>query len=107
MHVEISTNRPTVADEQAEWQKLVETRLNRFSSRLTRCEVHVNIVGSNAECRLEARPAGRDPVAVTATTAAAATSVRDATVKLSHMLDTLFGKADSVRSGPSASGLST
>jgi hypothetical protein len=46
-------------------------------------------------------------VAVTATTAAAATSVREATVKLSHMLDTLFGKADSVRSGPSASGLST
>lgn len=107
MHVEVSTNRPTAAAEQAEWQKLVETRLNRFSSRLTRCEVHVNIVGTNAECRLEARPAGRDPVAVSATTTAAATSVRDAAAKLSHMLDTLFGKADSTRSGPSASGLPT
>ena len=69
MHVEVSTDTRITAYIPAT-TAAVETGLARFRERLTRVEVHLSDVngpkgGRDARCALEARAAGRQPVAVT------------------------------------------
>jgi hypothetical protein len=83
--------------------------LSRYTSRLTRVEVHLSNVngpkgGPDARCTLEARPAGRQPVTVTNDALTADAAVKGAVEKMGRLLDTAFGREDDVRGGPSASG---
>ena len=78
MFVQISTDNQIKSDAgaNARLEERVRTKLQRFEQRLTHVEVHVEDVngakGGEADKRvsLEARPAGREPVAVHAEAAA-------------------------------------
>lgn len=107
VHTDTSLSETTIAN----LSTLVEAGLRRFAERLTRAEVHVKNLettrsGIQPECRLETRPAGRDPVSVTNQAATLNEAVKGAAEKMSRLLDSTFGKIDA-HSGPSASGLPT
>lgn len=111
MHVEVSTDTRTTADI-ASVTAAIETGLARYKDRLTRVEVHLSDVngpkgGPDARCALEARAAGRQPVAVTNDAATSNDAVKGAIEKMDRLLTTAFGRADDVRGGTSASGLPT
>ena len=111
MHVEVSTDTRITADIPAT-TTAVETGLARFRGRLTRVEVHLSDVngpkgGRDARCALEARAAGRQPVAVTTEAHTPADAVKGAIEKMKSLLATTFGREDDVKRGPSASGLPT
>lgn len=111
MHVEVSTDtRSTVdiADVTAE----VKTGLARFQDRLTRVEVHVSDVngpkgGTDCRCALEARPAGRQPVAVTNEAGTPDEAVSGAVEKMSRLLASTFDRLDDMKGNTSTSGLPT
>jgi hypothetical protein len=85
-------------------------RLERFSDRLTRLEVHLSDANgpkrgtADKRCIVEARPAGVRPLAVTMSAARVDTAVRGALSKLRRALETFFGRTDKdrriVRKGP-------
>src|SRR5215468_7042635 len=111
MHVEVSTDTRITADIPAT-TAAVETGLARFRGRLTRVEVHLSDVngprgGRDARCALEARAAGRQPVAVTNVAHTPDDAVKGAAQKMNSLLTTVFGREDDVKGGPSASGLPT
>ncbi|WP_439546141.1 HPF/RaiA family ribosome-associated protein [Sandarakinorhabdus sp.] len=77
----------------------VSARLERFADRLTRVEVHFsdingreNNVGDDKRCMIEARPAGRDPVAVTHEAASLDAALGGALPKLITALERDFGR---------------
>jgi len=83
----------------ATWlQEEAKTRLDRFRDHITRVEVFLSDVdagksGANDKrCRLEARPAGRPPVTVTADANKVAEAFIGATTKLVHALDHDLGR---------------
>src|SRR5215471_10545591 len=111
MHVEVSTDTRITADI-AEVTADIEAGLSRFKERLTRVEVYLSDVngpkgGRDCRCAMEARPAGRQPVAVTSEAHTPDDAVKGAVEKMSSLLTTVFGRADDVRGGPSASGRPT
>ncbi len=111
MHVEVSTDTRTTVDIPTV-TAAIERGLSRFAGRLTRVEAHLSDVngpkgGPDARCALEARPADRQPVAVTSDAANPDEAVKGAVEKMSRLLESAFGRADDVRSGPSMSGLPT
>lgn len=81
----------------------VRDRLSRFADRLTRVEMHVRDVdgdrngGQGIEAKLEARPAGGQPIVVTDRAASIDTAVAGAARKAVDSLDRTFGKQDAVR----------
>jgi hypothetical protein len=111
MHVQVSTDTRTTADIPAT-TAAVEAGLARFRERLTRVEVHLSDVngpkgGLDARCALEARAAGRKPVAVTNEAHTPDDAVKGAIEKMKSLLATTFGREDDVKGGPSASGQPT
>jgi hypothetical protein len=111
MHIEVSTDTHTTADV-AEVTAAVEAGLARYQERLTRVEVHLSDVngpkgGRDCRCALEARPAGRKPVAVTSEAHTPDDAVEGAVDKMISLLTTAFEREGDVRGGPSASGLPT
>lgn len=74
------------------------TKLARFRDQVTRLEVFITDVdagksGANDKrCRLEARPAGRQPVSVTGEGDKVAAAFISATAKLLSVLDTDLGR---------------
>ncbi|WP_439580474.1 HPF/RaiA family ribosome-associated protein [Elioraea sp.] len=90
----------------------VERILGRFRSQITRVEVHLTdvnadkTVGADKRCLMEARPAGRQPVAVTHQAPTLEEAYVGATRKLRAVLDATFGRlnarkgADSIRDMP-------
>ncbi len=111
MKIEVSTD-TRVNIEIAAVTAAVESGLARYKNRLTRVEVHLSDVngprgGPDARCTLEARPAGRQPVAVTENAATAEQALNGAIEKMGRLLGTAFGREDDVRGGPSASGQPT
>ena len=111
MHVEVSTDTRTTADIGGV-TATVESRLSRYKERLTRVEVHLSDVngpkgGRDCRCALEARRAGRQPVAVTSEAHTTDDAVKGALEKMSSLLTTVFDREDNVKGGPSASGLPT
>jgi hypothetical protein len=76
----------------------ISQSLSRFSQRVTRVEVHLS--DQNADrggaadmrCALEARPAGRAPIAVTHTAATVEEACRGAVSKMRNLLDASFGR---------------
>ena len=111
MRVEVSTDTRTTADI-AGVTAAVEAGLSRYEGRLTRVEVHLSDVNSpkgdrDCRCALEARPAGRPPVAVSSDAHTPADAVKGAVEKMRSLLATAFGREDDVKGGPSASGQPT
>lgn len=82
----------------SESETLLAGRLERFSERLSRVEVHVADLNgprggsSDIRCTIEARPNGGKPLAVSAESATLDASIRDASAKLVTLLDREFGK---------------
>jgi len=111
MHVEVRTDARTTADV-AGVAAAVEAGLSRYRDRLTRVEVHLSDVngpkgGRDCRCALEARPAGRQPVAVTSEAHTPDDAVRGAVEKMGSLLSAAFGREDDAKGGASASGLPT
>lgn len=82
--------------------EMIAARLERFSDRLTRVEAHfVDVDGrerqgtADKRCLLEARPAGRDPVAVTAEADSLDQALAAALPKLITTLEREFGRITS------------
>jgi ribosome-associated translation inhibitor RaiA len=87
-----------------EVESLVESALGRFGDRITRVEVHLTDENSSQKthgdamrCRLEARPASRQPVTVTADAATIEQAVASAAKKMERLLDGTFGRLDDPR----------
>lgn len=88
------------ADSLAAWVDSELTgKLSRFRDHVTRIEVHLSDVNGprsgagDKRCLLEARIAGRQPVAVSHDAGKVGESVIGAADKLVRALDTVFGKA--------------
>jgi hypothetical protein len=79
-------------------EETISSGLDRFSSQITRLEVHLNDVNSHKEsdddkrCMLEARLEGRDPIAVTSIAATHEQAVRGAVDKMKAALTTVVGR---------------
>ena len=83
----------------ADWaERELRDRLRRFADHLTRIEVHVSdINGARAgeldkRCKLEARLAGRPPLAVSHDAGKVADALHGAAEKLLRALDSALGK---------------
>jgi ribosome-associated translation inhibitor RaiA len=77
---------------------LISDKLNRFSEKITRVEVHLkdengNKVGQNdIRCLLEARMEGKQPIVVTNSANTRQNAVEGAIGKLKTSLDTIIGR---------------
>lgn len=84
-------------------QSTVRHALDRFGDRITRVEVHLSDVngdkasGEDKRCLLEARPAGHEPIAVTAQATDIEGALHEATLKVQRLLTSLFGRLDDRR----------
>ncbi len=79
----------------------VRSALERYADRLTRIEVHLGDedgtsdgAGADKRCLLEARPAGMEPVVVTAFANTVDQACHDATRKMQSLLSSTFGRID-------------
>ena len=111
MHVEVSTDTRTTVDIPSV-TGAIETGLSRYKQRLTRVEAHLSDVngprgGPDCRCALEARAAGRQPVAVTNDAQTPDAAAKGAVEKMCRLLETTFGRVRDVKGGPSASGQPT
>lgn len=90
-------------------EDVVRKELDRFTGQVTRVEIHLKDVNSekfgenDKHCLMEARIAGRQPIAVNEQAATLHQAIDGAARKLKRSLDATFGKlADAERSGPRA-----
>lgn len=85
----------------------VEAALERFSSQLTRVEVHLSDVNAgrggseDKRCMMEARPAGQQPVAVNHHAATLEEAYEGAAGKLQKLLQSRFGRQQNTKGTPS------
>jgi ribosome-associated translation inhibitor RaiA len=86
-------------DDLAQWaERELKGKLARFRDQVTRIEVHLSdasaarIGAADKRCKLEARIAGRQPVAVSHDAAKVADALHGAADKLLRALDTTLGK---------------
>jgi hypothetical protein len=99
MQVQVNTDSSVDADVTliADVEATVQAALARFSDRVTRVEVHLNDVnmqkgGEDKRCLIEARLAGRNPVAVSHQAATIPLALGGATDKLLRRLDRVLGR---------------
>jgi hypothetical protein len=105
MQIQLNTDSHVQGDESlSQWvQRELGSQLARFADQITRIEVHLRDVnaGRPAEddkrCVLEARLAGRQPLAVTHDAGKVADALRGAAEKLERALDTTLGRERSAR----------
>ena len=77
---------------------VVETALSRFGERITRVEVHISDENgdkfglADKRCMMEARLAGRQPIAVTDDAATVDDAVEGATGKLTRLIESTLGR---------------
>ena len=101
MTIQFNTDNNITGSEelQAPLNAAIEKSLGRFSSQITRLEVHLNDENSHKEgqndkrCMLEARMEGRQPVAVTNNADTNEHAVKGALDKLIASLETIIGRA--------------
>ena len=85
----------------------VDATLGRFGGRLTRVEVHLSDENAgragavDKRCLMEARPAGRQPVAVTHQAATLDEAYSGAAAKLRNLLESAFGRLDDTKGAAS------
>ncbi|TFZ02371.1 HPF/RaiA family ribosome-associated protein [Ramlibacter henchirensis] len=102
MQVQVNTSNGIENKESLErWASdFLNDSLDRFGQDITRIEVQLRDTNSGKKgaddkrCTLEARIAGRDPVAVTHHAPSQDEAVRGATTKLIHALEHTLGKLD-------------
>ncbi len=99
MQIQINTDAKIEGTEDLATQAraVVEAALERFANDITRVEVHLSDpTGGHGEtkfrCVLEARPAGRNPTAVTDHAATVDQAVRGAAEKMKHVLGRDFDR---------------
>lgn len=104
MHIQINSDNIIKLgdDSAAAIEHRVRDRLSRFSDRLTRVELHFsdingreNRVGDDQRCMIEARPANRDPVAVSDEAATLDAALAGSLSKLITALEREFGRITS------------
>lgn len=92
-------------------ESLVESTLEHFDSHLTRVEVHLSdgsagrSTGDDIQCRLEARPKGRNPEFATDNASVVDDAVSGALRKMVHVLETTFGRLDQHKGASSMGGI--
>jgi len=102
MHVEVNTSNGIENKESLDrWATdYLTEHLARFNQDITRVEVQLRDTNSGKKgaddkrCTLEARVAGREPLAVTHHAPSQDEAFRGATQKLIHLLDHTLGKLD-------------
>jgi hypothetical protein len=107
MKVIINTghNIPLAESSIAEMESLVASTLKYFESRLTRVEVHLTdgsagrSTGDDIRCRLEARPEGLNPEFATDNASTVDGALAGALQKMTHVLETTFGRIDDKHRG--------
>lgn len=100
MQIQFNTDNNISGREQlGSWvEASVSDALDRFGDQITRVEVHLGDVNSHKggaddiRCMIEARLAGRDPIAVTHQAPDIETAVNGAVGKVRRALDTVVGK---------------
>lgn len=100
MHIQINTDRNIEGHEALadRVRVTVESALSRFSARITRVEVHLSDENgdksgqTDKRCMMEARLAGRQPIAVTADAATVDEAVDGAAGKLTRLIDMTLGR---------------
>ncbi len=101
MQIQINTDHNIDGNERlaAHVQTLVSDALERFSSQITRIEVHLSDEnsdkksgGKDKRCLLEARLAGMQPIAVTDHAETVEQAIQGACDKLTHSLDSTLGR---------------
>lgn len=113
MHVEVRTDSHVQGG--LELTQRVESavlaRLARFGDWITRVDVHLSDENSSEKthnnpmrCRMEARPAGRQPVAASADAATLEQAIDGAANKMERVLDGVFGRLNDNKGRTSASG---
>ncbi|MEW2502456.1 HPF/RaiA family ribosome-associated protein [Amycolatopsis sp. CA-161197] len=115
MQIQISTDRNLRggADVIQGFEADLESKLARFSDRLTRVDVHLSdemgggTDGEDLRCVIEAFPAAREPVVVTNRAGSVHDAFNGAVSRIEHVLAGLFGRTghhkggDSIRHLPS------
>jgi ribosome-associated translation inhibitor RaiA len=102
MLIHINTDGNITAREKlvSEVEATVTSALGHLGERITRVEVHLNDVSGHkgtpdsTRCMMEARLAGRQPVAVTHHATALNEAVDGAAEKLKHLLDSTLGRVE-------------
>lgn len=105
MQIQVHANHTvqTVASLQAWASREVRQALERYADELTSVDVHLSDVNSarvsadHKRCLIEARPIGRDPLAVNHQAERLDEALRGACDKLQHALDSALGKAHDLR----------
>lgn len=102
MQIQFNTDRNIDGDESlsADVTGIVEGALSRFTDQVTRVEVHLRDENSNKKargngdlrCLMEARLAGRQPIAVTHRAATSTQAVSGAAEKLSRLIEGRLGR---------------
>ena len=101
MQIQVSTDRNIRGHEAlvTRTQASVEAALSRFSSRITRVEVHLSDENGaqkggddDMRCVVEVRMEGRQPIAVTHQAATMVQAIDGATDKLERKLDSVVGR---------------
>lgn len=89
-------------------EEVVRRVLSRFGEQITRVEVHVSDVNgsksgeNDKRCLMEARLAGRQPIAVTELASSVHQALDGAAHKLKRSVDTAIGKVADRRPSPPA-----
>jgi ribosome-associated translation inhibitor RaiA len=105
MQIQFNTDNQVHGEESlASWaERELRERLHRFSDNITRIEVHLSdingtrVAEQDKRCRLEARLAGRQPLAVSHDADKVAEALYGATDKLVRALDTALGRVRDAR----------
>jgi ribosome-associated translation inhibitor RaiA len=100
MTIQFNTdNKVTIGEEfRAPLISLISERLSRFSHQITKVEVHLSDENGDKEgfndkrCMIEARIAGRKPIAVTNNGNTHEQAIEGAVDKLKTSLDTILGR---------------
>ena len=103
MKIQFNTDKTILGDESQEqyFTSLIEDRLLRFQSHISRIEVHLSDENGKKEghndiqCLMEVRIEGRDPIAVTSQADTAKSAVSDAINKVKSSLETILGRINS------------
>lgn len=102
MQVQVSTDNHIKGSDEF-FQKIsaeVERGLSRYAEQITRVEVHLSDVngpkvsGEDKRCLLEARLAGRQPIAVTHESATVDEAIIEACEKMERAIESLLGRLD-------------
>ncbi|CCQ16961.1 putative uncharacterized protein [Rhodococcus sp. AW25M09] len=100
IHIRTDNNVDITAQLRERIEGDVVNTLDRFSDHLTRLDVSFRNESAGREtaddirCMVEARPAGQEPVTVTASTGRIATAFSEALNKLDTLLTHKFGRLD-------------